>query len=585
MRHAVVCSVLAAVILAIYGQTHKFDFVNFDDNVYLLENPRIEDGLTMDNVAWAFTTGHHANWHPLTWLSYLLDAEWSGLSAPAFHVTNVAFHLLATFSLYAFLFYATGNGVCSFLVSALFAIHPLHVESVAWISERKDVLSASLWFLASLNYVIYVRQSSRGAFAGAVVFFVLGLMAKPMLVTLPMVLLLFDYWPLERKQPFRSLVLEKAPFFALAAASAVITVWVQRGAESVQPFSTIPLSERLGNAAIAYIIYLKKTVWPTDLAFFYPHPRDSLVVWEVVGAFFVLVAITAVSYRFRRNAPYGCVGWVWYLVTLLPVIGIVQVGGQAMADRYTYIPLVGVFIAVVWGVRDVVRAYPNYRPVAIASTAVLMGTFGLVAYWQTATWRNTETLCLRALAVTRENVLAHQVLGMYYLDEGRLDEAEAQLGAALAINPTFTGAALNLSQVLILQGRPGDAAALLRDTAARTPDDARVRYTLARALAGAGDLGGAQEHFAAALAIRPRDALIRTAYGNVLARLGRYDEAVAEYQRAIADDPGYVLAYVNLAAAHIERGDAGAARAALDKALELDPGNATAIEMSTRLRN
>ncbi len=379
-REILICLFLVLATLTVYWQVGNYEFVNFDDDKYIIENFHVQKGLTRDSVIWAFTATHVSNWHPLTWLSHMLDFQLYGLNPSGHHLTNVFFHLVNTLLLFLVLKLMTGALWRSGLVAALFAVHPLHVESVVWVAERKDVLSTLFWMLTLWAYLGYTKRPGVKRYLVILLAFALGLMAKPMLVTLPFVLLLLDYWPLKRielgqsaiglpaasqpstiankpgAQAFR-LLLEKTPMFVLAAVSSVVTFIVQKSGGAVGALETYPFKIRMANALLSYVIYLKKMIWPQNLAVFYPHPGQSLPMWQAAGAGLLLVVVSIAVIRAGRRYPYLPVGWLWYVGTLVPVIGLVQVGDQAMADRYTYVSLIGLFIVVAWGVPDVARSW------------------------------------------------------------------------------------------------------------------------------------------------------------------------------------------------------------------------------------
>ncbi len=443
-----ICFLLVAATVAVYWQVHGFSFVLMDDQVYVMSNQHVLGGITAKSVAWAFRTNFQANWHPLTWISLMLDANIGGGKPGAFHVTNVVLHVLNTLLLFAFLRRSTRQTWPSAVVAALFALHPLHVESVAWVTERKDVLSTFFWLLALLAYVEYARRPRLRTYMLVVAAFALGLMAKPMLVSLPIVLLLMDAWPLGRvvqspKSKVESrdpglrgvvesgkwkaesreqdgaprsllfptpysllpLLVEKLPLFAMAAGSCVVTVWAQGSGGAIVSAHAISLGERVANALVAYVGYIVKMIYPLNLAAPYPHPYSSLPAWQVIGSGVLLAAVTAGAVASARKAPYVTVGWLWYVITLIPVIGVVQVGQQAMADRYTYVPLIGLFVVIAWGVPEAVNALMAGRDKARLSRmwAVLAGVLivGLMAntYQQVGYWKDSLSLYQRALVI------------------------------------------------------------------------------------------------------------------------------------------------------------------------------------------
>ncbi len=457
-------------------------FVSLDDETYVTGNPHVKGGLTGEGVDWAFTSlGYAGNWHPLTWLSHMLDVELFGLNPRGHHLVSIGLHASNAVLLFLVLRGMTGALGRSALVAALFALHPLHVESVVWVAERKDVLSTFFGLLTMAAYGGYVRQRSLGRYGVLLGLFALGLLAKPMLVTLPFVFLLLDYWPLDRvrppppasrtkrkpavgpapprgtdPEPKLSLVLEKLPLFALAALSAGMTWAAQSRGWAVN--YRFPLWDRLSNALVAYVAYLGKTVWPVNLAAFYPLPESGLPVGRVLAAGFILGAVTALVLWQRRRYPYLVTGWFWYLGTLVPVIGLVQVGSQAMADRYTYIPLIGIFILLAWSLPAFELVSPGARTGAIGGGALLLAGLMALTWVQTTYWRDDQALFGHALAVTRGNWLAHNNLGAFYSRMGRDDEAYTHFKEALRLRPDMPDIHFNIGEALQRMGRLEEAA-------------------------------------------------------------------------------------------------------------------------------
>jgi len=407
---------LALATAAIYCRICSYDFVIYDDPDYAYENPNIQAGITIHSIEWAFTAGHSANWHPLTWLSHMLDWQLFGNNAGGHHIVNLVFHIANTLLLFVILKQMTNVLWPSAFMAALFALHPLHVESVAWVSERKDVLSTFFWLLTMWAYMRYVKYPNVWRYLLVLLIFTLGLMAKPMLVTLPFVLLLLDYWPLERfgKRTLFYLIREKVPFFTLSAASSIVTFFVQRNSEAVAPLAVFPLKFRICNAFISYAEYIKKTVWPSKLAVFYPHAgRNASILYAVISAF-LLLTVTVLILRFSRNHRYLVTGWFWYLGTLVPVIGLVQVGLQGMADRYTYVPLTGLLIIIGWGVPDLLVKWRRFKKtVLILSMMLVVSVMSSCTYFQLRHWQNTATLFQHAIDVTKNNFVAMDNLARF----------------------------------------------------------------------------------------------------------------------------------------------------------------------------
>src|SRR5579862_3504181 len=448
-RPRTICLLLALITVLVYWPVRHADFLVFDDPDYVTYNSHVQAGLTWAGVKWAFTSWYASNWHPLTWLSHMLDSSLFGPNASASHIINVLFHTANVLLLFLLLYRATNKLWPAAFVAALFAWHPLHVESVAWVSERKDVLSTFFGLLSLLAYVGYAQkfkvQSSKFNvdYVLAIVFFALGLMAKPMLVTLPFVMLLLDFWPLERIRSFAtvtdraraqyaSLLFEKIPFFALTIASSIITYLAQRG-EAVMSFEQRPLGLRLANAAVAYVEYLAKTFWPAHLAVIYPLPHE-IPSWQVVATALLLTGVTVFAWCMRRNAPYLLVGWLWFLGTLVPVIGIVQVGGQALADRYAYVPLIGIFLAITWGAADLIARFRVQTALTAAIAAVVLMGSAAATERQLTFWDNSEKLFRHALDITTGNAIAHVNLGVA-LEQDHREDALVEYRKALDLAP------------------------------------------------------------------------------------------------------------------------------------------------------
>ena len=546
-----ICLALLAATFAVYAPVRHFDFVNFDDPEYVRDNPHVRAGLTSPSLAWAFTSTESANWFPVTRLSHLLDAELFGMRAGLHHLASVLFHALAALCLFAFLRRATGARWPSALVALLFALHPLHVESVAWVAERKDVLCALFWFLALWAYVRYAERPGVRRYLLVLAPFCLGLMSKPMIVTLPLVLLLLDVWPLGRLPALR----EKVPFFALSAAGAIATYLVQRGSGAVEALAAFPLGLRVENALVSYVIYAAKMLWPARLAVFYPYP-SQIPLWQAALAALGLAGISILVLRCRRSRPYLAAGWLWYLVTLAPVIGLVQVGAQARADRYMYVPMVGLAIMLAWGVADWLRRAPRLRPAAAVLAVAACLLSAAVARAQVEYWKDSQSLFEHALAATDGNYLAHHNLGVALAEmPGRLPDAIAHLQAALRIKPDSARVHTDLGNALSkLPGGASEAVAEYRAALRISPDSAIPHNNLGNTLASMpGRLPEAVAEYQAALAIDPDYAEAHNNLGFALARIpGRLPDAIREYREALRLRPGYAEADSNLAGALAE---------------------------------
>ena len=506
---AIACGVLAALILGVYAQAIGFDFVRYDDPRYITENPQVQAGLTRESVAWAFTTFHKSNWHPLAWLSHMLDVELFGLDPAGHHATNVVLHLLNACLLFGWLRAMTGEAWPSFGVAAVFAVHPLHVESVAWVAERKDVLSSTFGLLSLWAYVRFATHRRRRDYALALGAFVLSLLAKPMWVTLPCVLLLLDSWPLGRlgPKPQRWLRpgLEKLPFFGLSAASSVVTIMAQR-AGGATGWLDPSFGERLATGLVAYATYLGKCFWPSDLAVFYPHPYSGsgvpISVEAAVLAGAILVAVTVWVVRSGRG--YAIVGWLWFVGTLFPVSGVMQAGLQGMADRYTYYPSIGLSIAVAWGVHEFF-AHPRPAPVRAASSlvaALLLAALTAAGWAQARVWRDSRTLFEHTLEVVPSAVI-HDNLGAFFGRQGDDQRALHHYREAVAIDPGYRNAHRNLAYKLRSQGALREAAEHWLHASRIPLDSARGQLNLGVASEASGDLAAAIEHYRAALELDP----------------------------------------------------------------------------------
>jgi tetratricopeptide (TPR) repeat protein len=594
-RPVFLCLLLAMVTLAVYWPVRQFEFITYDDPEYYTANRHVREGLSLDGLNWALTTGHACNWHPVTWLSHMLDASLFGPEAAGPHIVNLLLHTANSLLLFLLLLRLTGlrpkGGAspppagaywCSALVAALFALHPLHVESVAWISERKDVLSTFFGLLAIGAYGRYVekldgqplptvssppspignRQSPIGnPLVWSLAFFALSLMSKPMLVTLPFVLLLLDYWPLQRVSGavcqvsggdwglefgvWKTLLREKVPFFALAAVSSLITLAVQKTGGAMLSAEALPFGMRIANAFVSYARYLAKTFWPVNLAIPYPSPGS----WPpalVAGAVVLVIGLSLLAFRMGRRRPFVLVGWFWFAGTLLPVIGLVQVGIQAMADRYSYVPLIGVFLLLAWGAGELWerRRWPNW--IAGAAALALLGACAARTRNQLAVWQNAQTLFAHAIAVTPHNHRAHGNLGLYYYQHDRLDEAIAQYRQALAICPHDATALNDLGSALFRQNQVASAVECYETALRLQTNSASLHNNLGVALERIGRPDDAQRHYHEALRLEPDNARAHNNLANILVARGRLDQAVQHYVQALDADPDLTEAFNNL---------------------------------------
>ncbi|MBN2456218.1 MAG: tetratricopeptide repeat protein [Sedimentisphaerales bacterium] len=552
--HVFVLYVLLVVLtFAAYEPVLKNDFINLDDDGYVTKNPHVRAGITTQSVLWAFTASHRANWHPLTWLSHMLDCELFGLNPRWHHLTSLLFHIVNTLLLFGVLKGMTGAVWRSIFVAAAFAVHPLHVESVAWIAERKDVLSVLFCLITMAAYLRYVRRPSVGSYLPVVFFFCLGLMAKFTLVTLPFVLLLLDYWPLERfcwshrrpvkalrpksvkfayqKSSVRHLIGEKIPLLVLAAASSIVTYTVQRAWGSVVATLDKPLSLRIANALVSYLSYITKAIYPNHLAIYYPHPESALPVWQLVICLIVLTGITIGVICLARRR-YLMVGWLWYLGTLVPVIGLVQVGLQARADRYTYLPLIGIFIMVVWLAAEITEKWRYQKPAAAVLITILV-LMMLSTRNQVMKWRNSKTLYEHTLACTENNFMIYTSYGTALFDEGRYDEAIENYRMALEIEPGMWIAKRNIGRVLLEQDKVSEAIVCLKQVLPVSQDSPEVYGYLGLAYTKQGEHQLAAESFKRSLKLLPNQVNVLNELGRVLYKNNRINEAIEYWEKSI----------------------------------------------------
>ncbi len=537
---------LLGLVLLVYGQVRNFEFVNFDDRDALLGNEHVRYGLTLAGAGWAFTSAYAANWFPVTWISHMLDFQLFGLDSGWHHLTNLIIHAASTLLLFALLRRMTGRLWESAFVSFVFALHPQHVESVAWVSERKDVLSAFFWFLTIWLYLDYVDRPNRRQYLLALGAFGLGLMSKQMLVTLPFVLLLLDYWPLARAKTtiIARLVLEKVPYLTMSAAASIIAFQAQRQAGAVLTAGTLPMATRAQNALISYIAYLGQFFWPSNLAVFYPYP-PALQTWLVVCCGLGLVAISGLV-LFRR---YLAVGWFWYLGTLVPVIGLVQVGMQAKADRYTYIPMVGISIMLAWGTAEIMARWPGTRlTLQVISVSACLAWLW-VTWTQIPYWQNSVALFEHAIAATGSNFIAETNLGVVLAEQGHSDEGVRHLYRSVEENPEYNDSRNNLGAVLGQMGRTDEALEQFSQAIRIQPRDAQARFNLGNILLAQGKLAEAEKEFRTALVLLPDFAMAHFGLASALINEGKNDEAIAQFTEALRLDPGIAPAREGLSKA------------------------------------
>ena len=571
-----ICLLLLAATLAVYSQVRNYDFVNYDDPQYVGENPHVRAGLTADSLVWALTSFDAANWFPLTWITHMADCQFFGMESGWHHLTNVWLHALNAWLLFVVLKRMTGARWPSALVAFLFALDPLHVESVAWVAERKDVLSAFFWFFTLWCYARYVERPGVGRYLTVLLTFSLGLMAKPMIVTLPFVLLLLDVWPLRRAPWAKPLLLEKLPMVALAAGASVVTFLAQRSGGAVAPLAGTPIALRLENALVSYLVYIGDMLWPAGLAVLYPLPR-TLPVLGVAAAGLALACISIMVARQLRARPYLAVGWCWYLGTLVPVIGLVQVGSQSHADRYTYVPMIGLTIMLAWGAAELVERRPRVRNAVVAAAVAACAASLAVTWFQIQYWASTETLLSHALDVTSDNFITHHNLAEYYLRQGRNEEARQHDAEALRINPMYMEARLNLALALSLLGRPGDAEVEYRRALEQQPEGKQMALAhagLGAALAAQHRTTEALPELELAVRLRPESAEGHFNLGSALTELGRNGEAESELSTAIRIEPVDAEAHNRLAVALAAQGQRNEAANELAVVAQLRPADA-----------
>lgn len=563
---------LVASVLAVYHRVLVFQFVDLDDFTYVVRNARVIAGLTPAGIAWAFTHAYEGYWAPLTWLSYMADASLFGATPGAFHATNVVIHAATACLLFAALARMTGATWRSAVVAALFALHPLHVESVAWITERKDVLSAFWYVLALWLYVRYVDRPALGRYLLVAAAFACGLMSKPMVVTLPVALLLVAVWPLGRLRDttWTRLVVEQLPLAAMAAGVGMVTIAAQSGAGAVATLSSVPVTARVANALVSCAVYLVQMAWPSGLAALYPYPR-FVPAWQALAAAAALAAISIAVLRLRDRAPYLAVGWAWYLVTLVPVLGFVQAGPQARADRYTYVAMTGIAMAVVWGIAEATARIERRGPALAAAACGALALFAVVASTQLEYWRTSETLFRRALAVTTDNYVAHKGLGTVLLEAGRVEEATSHLRTAVGLAPDFAEAHSDLGEALRAAREPQAAIEHLARAVQLRPDAADFRVNLGSALYELARTPEAEAQYREALRLSPDSPTAHSGLGLALAQAGDLDGARSELASAVRLNPDYADAYLNLGAVLARAGQLEGASQAFSRFSKLQP--------------
>ena len=546
-----ICIFLAVSTFAVYSQVQDHEFINYDDDKYVTNNEYVKAGFTRDSVGWALTTSYNSNWHPMTWLSHMLDAELFGPNSKGHHLTNLLFHIANVLLLFLVLLRMTGALWQSGFVAALFALHPLNVESVAWVAERKNVLSTFFWLLTMWAYIRYAQKTNLKRYSLVILFFAMGLMSKPMLVTLPFVLLLLDYWPLRRLQSDRRtaisrLVYEKIPLLVLVAGSVVTTLTVQKMGGALGSLNAFPIQERVINALVSYWLYLQKMIWPGGLAIFYAHPENTLSVWKGLATAALLALVTTAAIRLARRAPYFAVGWFWYLGTLIPVIQLVQTGSIAMADRYAYVPLIGIFIIIAWGLPELLAKWRLRSRILTIAAGIWISTLMLMTWNQVSHWKNSITIFSHAIEVT----------DIEY--------------------PDFLLAHNNLANALLAEGRTGKAISHYKMAINLMPDYAVNHNHLANALFAEQKTEEAISHFKMAIELMPDYAIAHNNLGTVLLAEQKTEEAISHYKTAVKLLPDYATAHYNLGFALMKEKKTGEAIFHFKMAIQLEPNNTNA---------
>ena len=592
-----ICLVIALTTFIAFAPLLQNQFVDYDDNAYLIENPHVQSGITLRSVIWAFTTTDMGNWHPLTWLSYMVDWELFGSNARWHHLESLLIHIANAVLLFLVLKKLTGAVWRSAFVAAAFAVHPLHVESVAWAAERKDVLSTLFWFLTMWGYVLYVEKPKAGRYLLVVLSLCLGLMAKPMLVTLPFVLLLLDYWPLQRFQRLSKgndpkipqlqqdnrwktilyLILEKIPLFLIIILFSLVTFFAQQSKGAVEPFDRLTIESRINNALVSYAAYIIKMFWPARLAVFYPHPRYGLPIWKTVLASLLLASITLWVISRAQRQQWFVVGWLWYVGTLVPVIGLIQVGGQAMADRYTYVPIIGLFIIVAWQIPELITKWCHKKIILKAATVLVVLAMMVCTWRQTGYWRNATTLSLHAIKVTTGNYAAHKLLGSALFEQGDFEEAISHYKESLRLRPNHANTEGDIGLALLKLGRVDEAVVQFRKALMLKGDMQKWHSGLAIALDKLGRLDEAIEHYRQALKLKSDDPAMHKSLATALCRKGNFEQAIKDYEHWLRLNPNQPDIVKNMGDIYLLAGKTKQAIDCWTKAVELKPDFSEAL--------
>jgi protein O-mannosyl-transferase len=572
-----ICIFLAISTFTIYSQIQNHEFINYDDDVYITNNQHVKAGLTPDSIRWSLTASFNGNWHPITWLSHMLDVQLFGPNDH--HLTNLLFHITNVLLLFLILFRMTGALWQSGFVAALFALHPINVESVAWVAERKNVLSTFFWLLTMWAYIRYAEKSNLTRYSLVILFFAMGLMSKPMLVTLPFVLLLLDYWPLNRLQskPISRLVFEKIPLLVLVVGSIITTLTVQKMSGALGSLDAFPIQERIINALVSYGLYLKKMIWPGGLAIFYAHPENVLPVWKALATAALLALITTMSIRLARRAPYFLVGWFWYLGTFIPVIQLVQTGSIAMADRYAYVPFIGIFIIIAWGLPELLAKWDLKGRVLTIAAGFWITALMLLTWVQVGHWKNSITIFSHAINVTDIEYpnffLAHNNLAYALLAKGKTNEAVSHYKIAVQLYPDYAVNHYHLANALLTDGKIREAVSHFGKAIELMPDYANAYNNLGSTLFKVGKILEAISQYRMAVKLEPEYTLAHNNLGLALMNQKKTGEAISHYRRAIMLDPENFSAHTNLGNALLEEQKTGEAISHFKIALKLKPNH------------
>ena len=573
----IVYAVLTVVTLAVFWQVNQFDFINFDDPIYVTENSHIHSGITLDGFRWAFSTKYYGLWHPLIWISFMFDYQLHGLNAGGYHLTNLILHIMSALMLFWLFNRMTGAIWRSAFVAALFALHPLHVESVAWIAERKDVLSAFFWMLTLCLYVYYTEKPVIRRYLLVLLCFACALMSKPMVITLPVVMILLDYWPLGRFQSKKgNLVLwqlkEKTLFFILSAALVIFTLYAPHSKSYVKDF---PLGSRIANVPVSFVTYLEKTFWPHDLAVFYPF-SDQLPVWQVLGAALLILVISIAVIAAVKRLPYLFVGWLWYTITLLPVIKIVQVGRDSMADRYHYLPSIGITVMLAWGIPLFIKSEEIRKKILFPAGIIFLAIMAFLTWQQCGYWKNSVTLYSHTLQTTKDNALAHNNLGIALFAEGKVEEAIEHYNEAIRMTPDYIYFYNNRGAAYAKLGQYQRAIENYNQAISLKPDDAGVYYNKGIVYTDIGQYQLAIENFNTAIHLKPNNADAYNNRGTIYSKLGQYQQAIESCNQAIRLKPNDANGYYNRGIAYGKLGQHQREIEDYNQAIRLTPDDADA---------